>query len=90
MIARARASSYLRVLWPLARLDERLDVDAGELQTLARVNKTREFEETAVVAVRVVGVLKKGIAIVCMFARSSNVSYALVRMCADQNRRTFR
>ena len=59
MGSRSRASSHLRVLRPFAHAHELLDVDAGGLQTLARVDEAREFEEATVVAVRVVGVLQR-------------------------------
>ena len=79
---KACATSHMRVVRALAALNQRLDVDAGELQTLARVDEAREFEEATVVAVRVVGVLKKRIAIASMFARSSSV-YLRVGACVS-------
>ena len=76
---------------PLARLHERLDVDAGELQTLARVDEARELGETAAVVVGVVGVLQRSGSPLRLFARDrAAFAYSLMNVFAEENCRTFR
>ena len=83
--------SYLRVVRPLARLDELLDVDAGELQTLALVDEARELDEAAAVVVGLVCVLQRSAIRSRLYVRVQGVFiYALVLVWADTYRRTFR
>ena len=81
---------YLIVVRPLARLNERIDVDAGELQALARIDEARELFEAAIF-VRVVCVLQRS----TMRSRlNSHVraafTYALVKVVASESYRAFR
>ena len=90
MGSRSRASSHLRVLRPLARLDERLEVDAGELQTLACVGEARKFEEATVVAVRVIVVLQNSASSSCLVACNLGAwTYSLVLVRAYEDRDSF-
>ena len=49
---------HLRAVRALARLNERLDVDAGVLEALASVNEARELAKAAAVVVGFAGVLR--------------------------------
>ena len=80
---------HLRHVRAFARLNERVDVDAGELQALEAFNEARELAKTAV-GVRDVGVLKKGMQSRLRSHVRTPLTYSLMDVLADENHRTLR
>ena len=75
---------------PLARLDERLNVDAGGLQTLALVDELRELAEAAVL-VRIVCVLQRSAKRSRLHSRIREaIAYALVCVFTAEDGCSFR